>query len=275
MAKYIIVSEIDYLNLPPFPFPWSETVESETTRNTIFPLQLQGSDDNDSLVGGSSNDSLSGGGGDDSLVGGRGNDFLSGGRGNDSLSGDSGNDSLTGDNGNDFLSGGNSNDSLVGGNDNDYLFGGNGYDSLDGGSGDDFLDGAYSSNSSYPYDQFVSPQIDTLTGGEGQDTFALGLATDYRNNTASSFPGNLNSQAYYDSFGNSDYALITDFNADQDTIQLVGSPDDYILGASPFGSPNGMGIFLEQPFGQPDELIAIVRTTSDLSLDGGYFTFIQ
>ena len=273
MIKYIVVSESDYLELSSFSAPWIEVVDTGVTRNTRFPLHLNGTNGDDSLVGGEGNDTLSGGYGDDSLIGGHGHDSLIGGHGDDSLRGGHGDDSLTGNIGDDFLSGDNGNDSLSGGNGDDYLFGGSGYDTLEGGNGDDYLDGSYSSNSSYPANQFVSPQIDKLTGGEGKDTFVLGVNNGGYSNQTSLGPGNP-TNAYYDSFGTSDYALITDLNLEEDTIQLVGSADNYRLGAAPVGLQSGTGIFLDLPYNQPDELIAIVQNTSDLSLDGSYFTFI-
>ena len=59
---------------------------------------------------------------------------------------------------------------------------------------------------------------DTLTGGADRDTFFLGNVT----------------QVFYDdrnraSVGTGDYALITDFNTNNDVIQLKGTSDNYVL----------------------------------------------
>ena len=86
------------------------------------------------LNGTINNDLILGYDGDDILNGGNGNDFLDGGDGNDSLDGGDGNDFLYGGNGNDTLSGGLGNDFFVGGNGNDTLFGGLGNDTLFGGN---------------------------------------------------------------------------------------------------------------------------------------------
>jgi Ca2+-binding RTX toxin-like protein len=64
-----------------------------------------------------------------------------------------------------------------------------------------------------------------LTGGVGSDQFVLGITvgvfySDSSNTTTS---------------GLSDYALIVDFNATEDTLQLSGSNLSYSLGAAPTG----------------------------------------
>ncbi len=105
-----------------------------------------------------------------------GNDSLRGGQGNDAIYGNTGQDSLGGDTGN---------DTLYGGKDNDSIFAVNGTDQLFGGKGDDYL--------------FVASRngdTDTLTGGEGNDTFNL---------------------------TNDGPSIITDFNSSSDFLQLVAN----------------------------------------------------
>jgi len=88
--------------------------------------------------------------------------------GNDSIFSGGGNDTLDGGKGNDTLDGGKGNDSLLGGNNNDFLEGGGGNDILNGGNDDDTLIGV---------SILVNPgrgEIDSLFGGNGKDTFALG-----------------------------------------------------------------------------------------------------
>jgi serralysin len=94
---------------------------------------INGTDEEDNLVGlnGTNNlqgfggnDTLASGSGDDVLDGGDGNDTLAGGNGNDMLYGGSGNDRLDGEKGDDLLDGGRGNDSLTSGQGNDiYQFG--------------------------------------------------------------------------------------------------------------------------------------------------------
>ncbi len=87
----------------------------------VPPINRQGSDGNDQLIGGYGNDRLDGRGGDDLLAGRAGNDFLAGGAGNDHLYGGIGNDYMQAGAG------------------NDLLFDGIGQDLADGGDGEDRL----------------------------------------------------------------------------------------------------------------------------------------
>ena len=99
-------------------------------------------------------------------------------------------------------------DRLYGGDGNDSLVGAYGNDILDGGNGDDRLTGAGQ------IDSFVidmeQGEIDVLTGGAGKDTFTLGGG-----NNHSGYIG-----SFYLAAGNSDYALITDFNKDEDKLSI-------------------------------------------------------
>ncbi|MBE9168975.1 hypothetical protein IQ238_16125 [Pleurocapsales cyanobacterium LEGE 06147] len=167
--------------------------------------------------------------GDNSLTGGPGDDILVGGKEDDTLEGGEGNDILVGIDGNDYISGGKGDDTLTGGGINfvnDTLF-----VTLD------------------------TSGIDTLSGGQGADLFVLG--------------GNSQTQSeiviHYDEAGNDDYALITDFNLDEDKIFLGGSKNDYRLGSSPNDLPVGTALYRE------DELIAIIQGSSELSLNESYF----
>ena len=83
-----------------------------------------------SLEGTSNNDSILGYRGNDILYGNAGNDYLYGGAGNDNLIGGNGNDHLIGDNGNDTLNGGSGDDNLTGGKGEDTLTGGAGLDTF-------------------------------------------------------------------------------------------------------------------------------------------------
>jgi hypothetical protein len=75
----------------------------------------------------------------DTLLGTRIADSINGSNGNDSLYGLGGDDQLDGSNGNDTLRGGIGNDKLLGGNGNDRLYAGKGRDTLTGGNGDDIF----------------------------------------------------------------------------------------------------------------------------------------
>ncbi|WYL95077.1 MAG: hypothetical protein HEQ35_15580 [Gloeotrichia echinulata IR180] len=214
---------------------------------------LNGQSGNDSITGGAGNDIFFGEADNDTLVGGAGDDRFFAGTGDDQVFGQNGNDYIEGEGGNDLLEGGAGkdvlfgalgNDTIDGGDDADILIGEAGSDSLTGGSGDDVLIGVdpfltfngFGGTSDNPDAPF---EIDTLTGGSGNDKFYLG--------GDGSIPGinrsivgtqNRNPELYYVGGGNADYALITDFNPSQDTLQLPSkvSFSDLVLGISNGGS---------------------------------------
>ncbi|MCC5963806.1 MAG: hypothetical protein JJU09_11830 [Rhodobacteraceae bacterium] len=129
---------------------------------------LRGSGAGDTLIGGAGDDTLIGNGGDVKLVAGSGDNHLIGAEGEDTLIGGSGDDTLQGGAGNDLLIGGGGSNVMFGGGGDDTLVGAHldkdGRDTsgpgfLNGGAGDDLL---------------IAGQGDMLSGGEGEDIFALG-----------------------------------------------------------------------------------------------------
>ncbi|WP_354636243.1 Calx-beta domain-containing protein [Planktothricoides raciborskii] len=224
---------------------------------------LHGGKDNDNLLGGTGNDSLCGDLGNDLLNGNEGDDTLLGGDGDDSLYGGKDQDSLSGGAGKDFLWGDLGNDTLSGEENNDTLQGGGGSDLLSGDAGNDILIGV---NPDAPNSE---PEIDTLTGGEGADTFVLGDAT----------------TAYCIAAGGDDYALITDFDLNADMLQLHGRSTDYRIAELSKVIGHYSGLQGEQDIVQTDaqifrttngqdELIAVVQGVANLSLDSGAFSFV-
>jgi Ca2+-binding RTX toxin-like protein len=261
---------------------------------------LEGGNGNDTLVGGVGNDSLNGGdgndqlfgdsndplfggfandflGSDDTLEGGNGNDLLSGGTGIDDLYGQGDDDILIGGQGNDYLNGGDGNDQLFGHSNGDVLIGSQGFDFgediLEGGNGNDLLNGNADNdiligvNSSAALPGF-GDEIDTLTGGTGADQFRLGDSASVYYDDLSALTAGLNN-----------YALITDFNSNEgDRIQLHGSSTDYRLDVSPTDLPTGIAIYKLAPPSTgttvEDELISVVQSNTNLSLDANYFSFV-
>ncbi|MFB2916913.1 hypothetical protein [Aerosakkonema funiforme] len=182
------------------------------------------------------------------------NDNLASGAADDTISGGAANDKISGGDGNDLLLGNSDSDILNGGRGNDSVFGGTGGDRVFGDEGDDILTGA---------DAAVGRgfgEIDPLTGGVGSDRFVLGVTE-----------GTFYSDGNISSSGIGDYALITDFNALEDTIQLSGSKSSYSLGESPTGLTAGTAIFLNESL---PELIAIVQGSTSLSLSANYFVTV-
>ncbi len=105
-------------------------------------------------------------------------------------------------------------------------------DTLIGGAGNDTLDGVLDTVTGLSSGK---DEVDILIGGGGNNTFVLGSNKIYYND------GDLFSS------GLRDYALIQDFQKNQDIIQLAGKPNDYVLGASPVHNcrGSGTGIFLD------------------------------
>jgi hypothetical protein len=120
-----------------------------------------------------------------------------------------------------------------------------------GGNGDDILLGVAKDSILANPDM---PQVDLFMGNKGADTFVL---------------GDRNGQ-FYSTSGLQDYALITDFWA-EDKIQLHGTASDYMLGIAPAHLAHGTGIFLAQ---DPAELIGIIQgdviTNLELANSGSF-----
>ncbi len=138
---------------------------------------------NDTVRAGLGDDSVRGGDGNDELRGNEGNDSLAGGTGNDTLIGNDGDDLLRGQNGNDSLNGSNGQDTLFGGAGNDTLIGEDGSDLVNGDDGDDVIDtGGLSGRplpdidypGLYPADPTPLNDLDTVYGGDGNDTIRTG-----------------------------------------------------------------------------------------------------
>ncbi|MEW8030127.1 MAG: calcium-binding protein [Candidatus Thiodiazotropha sp.] len=151
-----VLSEARMVNSQLIPIAWETGVVEETPY-----LVIDGSGEDDVIVGEEGDDHIRGRDGNDELDGDWGDDWLTGGEGDDGLDGDEGDDRLDGNRGRDRLRGDAGNDRLNGGDGDDDLEGGAGQDALDGGDGDDLLRGG-------PGDG------DLLKGGVGNDTYLFG-----------------------------------------------------------------------------------------------------
>ena len=193
----------------------SGTTEDDTLSGLLGADDILGAAGDDLIDGGAGNDTLKGGRGADTILGGIGRDVIRGGAGNDFLRGNFADDLISGNTGSDVLWGEFGNDELRGGKGNDILIGGRGNDNLRGNSGSDRLIGVDTININ---SDFGIGEIDTLTGGEGDDTYILAdenrIFYDDGDDTTS---------------GESDLAIITTLNTNRDTIQLQGSADLYSL----------------------------------------------
>ena len=223
---------------------------------------ILGGSEADRLLGGADNDNIGGGAGDDSIVGGTGDDVLIGNAGVDQVSGVAGNDTILGGSDSDILEGNLGNDNIRGGSADDTLTGGLGNDSLSGNGGTDLLIGV---DATSPDSEFGLGEIDTLSGGAGSDIFVL---------------ANENSLFYDDgdssTTGDTDFALITDFNPSQDIIQLQGSADLYSLDFFTSGAETVSARLIFDPGAVAvGEVIAVLENVdTSLSVDDSGFTFI-
>ncbi|AFY86453.1 MAG: hypothetical protein CLLPBCKN_003105 [Chroococcidiopsis cubana SAG 39.79] len=257
---------------------------------------LVGTDKNDVIFGTTDSDTIFGGAGHDAIFGQAGNDILNGDDGNDLLQGGDGNDKIDGGNGSNVIFGGNGHDILVARNDVDsgtnFIFGGSGNDYINGSSNDDYLYGENGNDELFgwfgndtinggagndriqgAFHHSRTDEIDVMTGCRGADTFVLGgrsygeMQPLYRGD-------------------NRNYGLITDFNKNEDAIELNKWEGDlrhdraievrYSLGAAPVGLPQGTGIYVNSP-GQSPDLIAILQGVdpNSLNLKASYFKIVD
>lgn len=102
-------------------------------------------------------------------------------------------------------------------------------------------------------------EIDLLVGGGGTDTFVLGdESTVYYNDGRAR------------TTGLADYALIVDFNIEQDTIQLAGAATDYSLGNLP-GTWETQGTTIYQTVeGITPELIGVLAGVEVTDFSKGF-----
>ncbi|MEQ8995345.1 MAG: hypothetical protein RID53_02440 [Coleofasciculus sp. B1-GNL1-01] len=128
---------------------------------------IDGTPNNDTLVGTQGRDRINGFAGHDTIAGGLGNDQIFGGDGDDVLRGDLNKRSpQIGIGGDDIIFGGAGNDRIGGKGGNDQLFGEAGDDQIWGDDGDDILRGGLG-NDTLTGDDF--------SGGSGSDTFILAI----------------------------------------------------------------------------------------------------
>ncbi|MEM9216265.1 MAG: Calx-beta domain-containing protein, partial [Cyanobacteria bacterium P01_F01_bin.150] len=264
---------------------------------------IDGGNGDDTIKGGNHDDDIDGGSGNDKLYGHKGNDLIEGGDGNDFLNGGPGNDTLRGELGNDLYIVDSSGDIVeevvnggtdevrsytawslgsyvenlmflgsaaidgIGNAGNNTLKGNKSANQLEGLAGNDFLKGQNGDDTLIGVDQASSTpgktEIDTLNGGGNSDLFIL---------------GNVDHVFYDDGDGSSaglgDYALIADFKtSQQDQIQLKGNAANYRVANSPLGT-GGKALYY-QVAGEEDELIAIVKGSSNLDLNSSSFSFVS
>ncbi|MGL5074885.1 MAG: calcium-binding protein, partial [Waterburya sp.] len=217
--------------------------------NIVFGYEYEG---DDTLIPGGDYEV-----GDDFIKAGTGNDFMILYGGDNTLLAGAGDDEVLGGIDNDFINGGAGNDFVFGYEGDDTLIAGEGNDRLIGSAGNDRLIGIAENSTT-----FGKGEIDTLQGKVGSDRFVLGDAT----------------QTFYNdedngSEGIEDYAVIQDFNPNEDVIELSEAEGIYLLGSSPIEGISGTGLYIDQLDSETDELVAVIEGISpdDLDINASYF----
>ena len=156
---------------------------------------------------------VQGGVGNDTFVGGAGQDLYfggshAGGAGGDDVSGGGGDDSLFGSTGSDMIDGGEGNDTI--------------------GGTRDFIEYAPTAGSGFPNidaTDYADGSADTLIGGEGDDV-VLGDAHDVMTGGTGEDAFGVYWQA--NANGPNEHAVITDFEAGIETLQVTVHEDDFV-----------------------------------------------
>lgn len=195
------LSSIGATNIPPFPsglppdtFGIDDVIEKPLGNVSIafgtVIENIEGSDQEDLLIGNAQSNVIRGYGGDDRIYGdgirydgnpgfgapengGDSIDELYGGEGNDLIIGGDDDVIIQGDAGSDVINSGEGNDSLFGGADNDTIKGGAGTDTLHGDGGEDRLFGGADNDTLEG-----GSEDDELAGGSGDDTLDGGAGAD-------------------------------------------------------------------------------------------------
>lgn len=173
----------------------------------------------ENAIGGYAVDTLRGNGRTNELIGNFGNDKLLGAGGNDTLIDGLGSDALEGGDGDDKIYGFGGANTIKGGKGSDLLVGGNQADVMTGGAGNDLLRGEASDGFFAGSDTLRADSgNDILMGGGGADTFI------FTPNDGIDIIGrfDLNDVTYSAAQGHQVSVIGADFEADIDTIRLVG-----------------------------------------------------
>ncbi|WP_293572804.1 type I secretion protein [Phaeobacter sp.] len=257
---------------------------TDTAGNSIEP-EFLGTSGNDLLFGTGAaeaimaddgNDSVDARGGDDRIEGNDGNDDIDGGDGDDNLFGDAGNDRLMGGVGDDFSHGGADDDTLVDGRGSDHLVGGQGDDLIIGsgifdlGRYEDFVQGRLTASSVEEVDQLLDYDItrdtdtagDTINAGAGDDGIIFGIDdTVTGGDGADSFETGIWLE------DESDQATITDFTGTDDRLiyyYLEGEPDPDLEVVTRDNNTGGTDAFL---VANGEEVVRLVNAGGDFNIE--------
>ncbi|MGL5082333.1 MAG: alkaline phosphatase [Microcoleaceae cyanobacterium] len=174
-----IVSKAHGLNADLLPSTVDNTGIYEIMYRTLFgdvlPELVDGTPEDETLLGGDIDDLIRADMGNDTAAGGAGNDFIYGEEGNDLLRGDNNQRASGGvEGGDDTISGGLGNDRIGGKGGNDQLSGDDGNDRIWGDAGDDLIDGGLGNDRLWgdSGDAVGGADIFVLAVGAGTDTIS-------------------------------------------------------------------------------------------------------
>ena len=152
---------------------------------------INGTDEDDTIVGesgfniirgGDGNDTITGGDNLNFIYGGEGDDNITGGNGTNIIRGEAGDDNITDGSGDSYLDGGDGNDTIHAGDGNDVVLGGRGADELYGDDGDDVIAGNVGNDVIYGGSGndtvYADEGNDTVYGEEGNDSLFGGDGND-------------------------------------------------------------------------------------------------
>jgi Ca2+-binding RTX toxin-like protein len=139
------------------------------------PALIDGTDEDDDIIGSDGDDTIDAGRGDDVVCGAAGDDSIFGGKGDDAIRGDTGDDDLDGGSGRDTVVGDGGNDTVAGGPD--------GTDFLLGGSGDDVMISADDEVGDWDHHEFERGEnvVDKVNGGDDFDVCLFGAGDELAN----------------------------------------------------------------------------------------------
>ena len=140
------------------------------------PALIDGTDEDDDIIGSDGDDTIDAGRGDDVVCGAAGDDSTFGGKGDDAIRGDTGDDDLDGGPGRDTIVGDGGNDTVAGGPD--------GPDFLVGGTGDDVMISADDEHYDRDYDDAPDRGenvIDKVNAGDDFDVCLFGAGDEVAN----------------------------------------------------------------------------------------------
>jgi Ca2+-binding RTX toxin-like protein len=140
------------------------------------PALIDGTDDDDDIIGSDGDDTIDAGDGDDVVCGAAGDDSIAGGDGDDAIRGDTGDDDLDGGDGRDTIVGDGGNDTVAGGRD--------GPDFLVGGTGDDVMissDDGFGADRDDDDDERGANVVDKVNAGDDFDVCLFGAGDELAN----------------------------------------------------------------------------------------------